>query len=113
MSKTDTSRRRREKGYNPALRIRDFYSFSLQILNEINYAREHPDEFVEKLKELQETVEDSKDNCLYIENVPFVYNNLLGSLDNSIKFLEKQQELPRLNYNKTITQACDYLLDEL
>ncbi len=113
MSKTDTSRRRREKGYNPALRIRDFYSFSLQILNEINYAREHPDEFVEKVKELQETVEDSKDNCLYIENVPFVYNNLLGSLDNSIKFLEKQQELPRLNYNKTITQACDYLLDEL
>ena len=113
MSKTNTSKRRREKEFNPALRIRDFYSFSLQILNEINYAREHPDEFVEKLKELQETVEDSKDNCLYIENVPFVYNNLLGSLDDSIIFLEKQKELPKLIYNKTITQACDYLLDEL
>jgi hypothetical protein len=113
MSKTNTSKRRREKGYNPALRIRDFYSFSLQILNEINYAREHPDEFLEKIKELQETVQDSKDNCLYIENVPFVYSDLLGSLDNSIKFLEKQKELPRLIYNKSITQACDYLLDEL
>ena len=113
MSKTNTSKRRKEKEFNPAMRIRDFYSFSLQILHEINYAREHPDEFIEKLKELRETVEDSKDNCLYIENIPFVYNNLLGSLDDSIKFLEKQTELPRLEYNKTITQACDYLLDEL
>ena len=113
MSKSNTSKRRREKEFNPAMRIRDFYSFSLQILNEINYAREHPDEFVEKLKELRETVEDSKDNCLYIENVPFVYSNLLGSLDDSIKFLEKQNEFPRLIYNKAITQACDYLLDEL
>ena len=113
MSKMNTSKRRKEKEFNPAMKIRDFYSFSLQILHEINYAREHPDEFVEKLKELRETVEDSKDNCLYIENVPFVYNNLLGSLDDSIKFLEKQKELPRLTYNKTITQACDYLLDEL
>ena len=112
-SKTNTSKRRKEKEFNPAMRIRDFYSFSLQILNEINYAREHPDEFVEKLKELHEAVEDSKDNCLYIENVPFLYNNLLGSLDDSIKFLQKQKELPRLIYNKSITQACDYLLDEL
>ena len=113
MSKMNTSKRRKEKEFNPAMRIRDFYSFSLQILHEINYAREHPDEFIEKLKELRETVEDSKDNCLYIENVPFVYNNLLGSLNDSIKFLENQSELPRLEYNKTITQACDYLLDEL
>ena len=112
-SKTNTSKRRKEKEFNPAMRIRDFYSFSLQILNEINYAREHPDEFVEKLKELHEAVEDSKDNCLYIENVPFLYNNLLSSLDDSIKFLQKQRELPRLIYNKSITQACDYLLDEL
>ena len=113
MSKSSTSKRRKDKDFNPAMRIRDFYSFSLQILNEINYAREHPDEFVEKLKELREAVEDSKDNCLYIENVPFLYNNLLGSLDDSIKFLQKQEALPRLIYNKTITQACDYLLDEL
>ena len=113
MSRTNTSKRHKEKEFNPALRIRDFYSFSLQILYEINYAREHPDEFVEKLKELRETVEESKDNCLYIENVPFVYNNLLGSLNDSIKFLEKQKELPSLTYNKTMTQACDYLLDEL
>ena len=113
MSRSNTSKRRKVREINPAMRIRDFYSFSLQILNEINYAREHPDEFVEKLKELREAVEDSKDNCLYIENVPFVYSNLLGSLDDSIKFLERQKEFPRLIYSKGITQACDYLLDEL
>ena len=112
-TKTSTSRRRKDKEINPAMRIRDFYSFSFQILNEINYAREHPDEFLEKLNELKETVEDSKDNCLYIDNVPFIYNNLIGSLNDAIKFLENQRPLPRLNYNKTITQACDYLLDEL
>ena len=112
-TKTSSIRRRKDKEINPAMRIRDFYSFSFQILNEINFAREHPDEFLEKLKELKETVEDSKDNCLYIDNVPFVYNNLIGSLNDAIKFLEKQRDLPRLKYNKTITQACDYLLDEL
>ena len=38
MSKTNTSKRyKKEKEFNPALKIRDFYSFSLQILNEINY----------------------------------------------------------------------------
>ena len=77
MSKTNTSRRhKKEKQLNPALKIRDFYSFGLQILNEINNAREHPDEFLEKLKELQGTIEDTRDNCLFIENVPFIYTNL-------------------------------------
>ena len=114
MSKSSTSKRhKKEKEFNPALKIRDFYSFSLQILDEINFAREHPDEFTEKLKELQETIEDPKDNCLFIENVPFIYNNLSGSLNDAIDFLEKQNELPKLIYNKTITQACDYLLEEL
>ena len=61
------------------------------------------------MKELKETVEDSKDNCLYIDNVPFVYNNLIGSLDDAIKFLENQRELPRLNYNKTITISVGQL----
>jgi hypothetical protein len=112
MSKS-TSSKRRKKELNPAMKIRDFYSFSLQVLNEINYAREHPDEFIEKLKELQESIEDPKDNCLFIENVPFIYNNLSGSLNDAIKFLESQNELPKLIYNKTIKQACDYLLDEL
>ena len=112
-TKTSSIRRRKDKEINPAMRIRDFYSFSFQILNEINFAREHPNELLEKLQELKETVEDSKDNCLYIDNVPFVYNNLIGSLNDAIKFLENQRELPRLKYNRTITQACDYLLDEL
>ena len=114
MSKSTSSKhRKKEKELNPAMRIRDFYSFSLQVLNEINFVREHPDEFIEKLKELQETIEDPKDNCLFIENVPFIYNNLSGSLNDAIDFLENQNELPKLIYNKTITQACDYLLDEL
>ena len=104
---------KKDREINPALRIRDFYSFSMQILNEINFAREHPDEFIEKLQELRETCEGSTDNCLYINNVPFLYNDLCGSLDDAISFLSKQKNICPLIYSKTITQACDYLLDEL
>ena len=96
---------------NPALKIRDFYSFSLQILNEINYARMHPDEFSQKLEELRNTISD--DNCLYIEGLPFLYTDLKSSLDDAIYFLQNQENLPGLVYNRTISQACDYLLDEL
>ena len=102
---------RKTRDINPALRIRDFYSFGLQILNEINYARMHPDEFVQKLEELYHAIRN--DNCLYIEGVPFLYTNLKKSLEDAIDFLSKQKPLPGLVYNKTITQACDYLLDEL
>ena len=104
---------RRNRNINPALRIRDFYSFGLQVLNEINYARMHPDEFLQKLEELLSTVSESNDNCLYIEGVPFLYSDLKASLEEAINFLSKQKSLPGLIYNKTITQACDYLLDEL
>ena len=105
--------RRSKKGrdVNPALRIRDFYSFGLQVLNEINFARMHPDEFVQKLEELYNSIGD--DNCLYIEGIPFLYSNLKKSLEDSIDFLSNQRPLKGLLYNKTITQACDYLLDEL
>ena len=104
-------RNRRNREVNPALRIRDFYSFGLQVLNEINFARMHPDEFAEKLDELNATVVN--DNCLYIEGIPFLYTNLKQSLEDAINFLSKQKPLPGLIYNKTITQACDYFLDEL
>ena len=104
-------RNRRNHEINPALRIRDFYSFGLQVLNEINYARMHPNEFLEKLQELLSTL--SGDNCLYVEGVPFLYTNLKSSLEEAINFLSKQKPLSGLIYNKTITQACDYLLDEL
>ena len=103
--------RNRKTRDNPALRIRDFYSFGLQVLNEINYARMHPDEFVQKLEELYSTIRN--DNCLYVEGIPFLYSNLKKSLEDAIDFLSKQKPLPGLVYNKTITQACDYLLDEL
>ena len=103
--------RRRVRDINPALRIRDFYSFGLQVLNEINFARMHPDEFVQKLEELYNSVRN--DNCLYVEGIPFLYTNLKESLEEAIDFLTHQQPLKGLIYNKTITQACDYLLDEL
>ena len=105
------ARGRRAREINPALRIRDFYSFGLQVLNEINFARMHPDEFVQKLEELNSTIPN--DNCLYIEGIPFLYTNLKKSLEDAIDFLTNQKSLPGLIYNKTITQACDYLLDEL
>ena len=104
-------RNRRNREINPALRIRDFYSFGLQVLNEINFARMHPNEFIEKLEELHNTLND--DNCLYVDGVPFLYTDLKSSLEEAINFLSKQKPLPGLIYNKTITQACDYLLDEL
>ena len=103
--------RRRNRDINPALRIRDFYSFGLQVLNEINFARMHPDEFVQKLEELYNSI--SNDNCLYVEGVPFLYTNLKESLEDAIDFLTHQKPLKGIIYNKTITQACDYLLDEL
>ena len=102
----------RNRDINPALRIRDFYSFGLQVLNEINFARMHPDEFVQKLEELNSTISKG-DNSLYIEGVPFLYTDLKSSLEEAISFLSKQKSLAGLIYNKTITQACDYLLDEL
>ena len=102
---------RRNREINPALRIRDFYSFGLQVLNEINFARMHPNEFIEKLEELHNTLND--DNCLYVDGVPFLYTDLKSSLEEAINFLSQQKPLPGLVYNKTITQACDYLLDEL
>jgi hypothetical protein len=105
------SRARRTRDVNPALKIRDFYSFGMQILNQINYARMYPNEFVEKLEELNNTIPN--DNCLYIDGVPFLYSNLKESLEDAINFLSNQNPLPGLVYNKTITQACDYLLDEL
>ena len=105
------SKARRTRDVNPALKIRDFYSFGMQILNQINYARMYPDEFVEKLEELNNTIPN--DNCLYIDGVPFLYSNLKESLEDAINFLSNQNPLPGLVYNKTITQACDYLLDEL
>ena len=105
------SKARRTRDVNPALKIRDFYSFGMQILNQINYARMYPDEFVEKLEELNNTIPN--DNCLYIDGVPFLYSNLKESLEDAINFLSNQNPLPGLVYNKTIAQACDYLLDEL
>ena len=44
------------RNVNPALRIRDFYAFGLQVINEINLALMHPDEFVQKLEELRSTL---------------------------------------------------------
>ena len=105
------NRARRNQIINPALRIRDFYTFGLQVLNEINFARLHPDEFLQKLEELNNVVRD--DNCLYLEGIPFLYTDLKGSLEEAIRFLSKQKPLQGIIYNKTITQACDYLLDEL
>ena len=89
--------RRRARDINPAWKIRDFYSFGLQVLNEINFARMNPDEFVDKLEELYNSIRN--DNCLYVEGIPFLYTNLKESLEDAIDFLTHQKPLKGLIYS--------------
>ena len=102
------------KHINPALSIRNFYSFSMTVLDQINFARMHPEEYVEKLEDLKESVEKAENKSyLVIQKVPFLYNNLEKSLEDAIKFLKEQEPLDGLKFNKEITKGCDYLLDTL
>ena len=98
--------------YIPDLEIEidDFNYFNQEILEEINYAREFPEEYVFKLEDLLKTIENKKDNQLFVESIPFIYNDLYGSLIDSINFLKSQQKLPGLIYDQTISNSCENLL---
>ena len=101
---------------NPALQIKDFSAFALTIINEIDYARMHPQEFVKKLEKIQKLINesDSEDqNTILIKSVPFTYNDLNMNLQNSIEFLKEQKPLEGLTYNESISNGCNDLLNVL
>ena len=105
--------KKNDKNSNPALNIKDFSSFALRIVNEIDFARMHPNEFCEKLKTLKNSIvnKGNNTNSLLIQGIPFTYINLLESLDNAIDFMENQEELEGLIYNEAMSLACDDLLN--
>ena len=101
---------------NPALQIKDFSAFALTIINEIDYARMHPQEFVKKLEKIQKLINesDSEDqNTILIKSIPFTYNDLNMNLQNSIEFLKEQKPLEGLTYNESISNGCNDLLNVL
>ena len=94
------------------IEIDDFNYFNQEILNEINYAREFPQEYDLKLEDILKTLETKNENFLFLENVPFIYKDLYGSLNDSIKFLKSQKKLPNLIYHDLISDSCEELLNE-
>ena len=92
--------------------IDDFDYFNQEILNEINYAREFPQEYALKLEDILKTIKAENENFLFLENIPFIYKDLYGSLNDSIKFLKSQKKLPNLIYHQSISDSCEELLDE-
>ena len=101
---------------NPAKEIKDFSAFALTIINEIDFARMHPQEFLQKLEKIQKLINesDSEDqNTLLIKSVPFTYNDLSLNLQNAIEFLKDQKPIEGLTYNESISNGCNDLLNVL
>ena len=90
--------------------IDDFDIINQEILKEINRARQSPEEYITIFDDILKRIKDKKDNCLFLDNVPFVYNDLFGSLTESIQFLKTQKKLPTLIYNQSISDCCENLL---
>ena len=114
MNKSKNLEKQQEK--NPATEIKDFSAFALTIINEIDYARMHPQEFLQKLEKIQKLINesDSEDqNTLLIKSVPFTYNDLSLNLQNAIEFLKEQKPIEGLTYNESISNGCNDLLNVL
>ncbi len=108
--------KKNNKENNPALEIKDFSAFALTIINEIDYARMHPEEFLQKLEKIQKLINesDSEDqNTILIKQIPFTYNDLNTNLQSSIEFLREQKPLEGLTYNESISNGCNDLLNVL
>jgi hypothetical protein len=82
-----------EEEYYPEIEIDDFDKFDLEILEEINFARESPSEYALKLEDILKSIKDEKTTYLFLENASFIYTDLIGSLTESINFLKKQKKL--------------------
>ena len=101
---------------NPAKEIKDFSAFALTIINEIDYARMHPQEFLQKLEKIQKLINESESedqNTLLIKSIPFTYNDLSLNLQNAIEFLKEQKPIEGLTYNESISNGCNDLLNVL
>ena len=91
----------------------EFKSFNTEVLNEINYAREKPEEYILKLQDIKDNLSSKNEKYLYIDNIPYIYQNLFSSLENSIAFLKTQKKLPKLICLPQITSACEELKKEI
>ena len=91
----------------------EFNSFNTEVLNEINYAREKPEEYILKLQDIKDNLSSKNEKFLYIDNIPYIYQNLFLSLENSIAFLKTQKKLPKLICLPQITSACEELKKEI
>ena len=91
----------------------NFKSFNQEILNEINYAREKPEEYIIKLEDIKNSLPTKNEKFLYIDDIPYIYQNLYSSLENAISFLKTQKKLQKLVYLPQISNACEELKKEL
>ena len=91
----------------------EFNSFNVEVLNEINYAREKPEEYILKLQDIKDNLSSKNEKFLYIDNIPYIYQNLFSSLENSITFLKTRKKLPKLICLSQISSACEGLKKEI
>ena len=91
----------------------DFKSFNQEVLNEINYAREKPEEYILKLEDIKNSLPSKNEKFLYIDDIPYIYQNLYSSLENAISFLKTQKKLQKLIYLPKISSACEQLKKEI
>lgn len=91
----------------------DFKSFNQEVLNEINYAREKPEEYLLKLEDIKNSLSSKNEKFLYIDNIPYIYQNLFSSLENSISFLKTQKKLSKLTNLQPLSNACQEMKKEI
>jgi hypothetical protein len=91
----------------------EFNSFNIEVLNEINYAREKPEEYILKLQDIKDNLSSKNEKFLYIDNIPYIYQNLFSSLENSITFLKTQKRLAKLISIPQLSSACEQLKKEI
>ena len=91
----------------------EFKSFSQEVIDEINYAREKPEEYLLKLEDIKNSLSSKNEKFLYIDDIPYVYKNLFSSLENAISFLKSQKKLLKLTNIPQLSTACGELKKEL
>ena len=91
----------------------DFLSFNNEVLNEINYVREKPEEYLLKLEDIKNSLTTKNEKYLYIDDIPYIFQNLFSSLENAISFLKSQKKLDKLICIPKISESCEELKKDL